>query len=199
MKTTAIDKAGRELKPGDLIIYGHSLGRCAGLQYGKILAVKFKDDRKYNFKTREHEDIKVPHYTVQGVDGDWGHQEPKLRKKGTLQFGDRILAVYRDQVPGAILDLLDSITCPAPEQICGNCKHWKASFEAGCPCPEGRLVHRSAAGCEKFEVLKKPACQYCGGTDRVTKTIDPYDHDVYGTETDIQACPSCIADRAGDI
>jgi hypothetical protein len=34
------DKSGRELEPGDFIVYGHALGRCAGLRYGVVLEVR---------------------------------------------------------------------------------------------------------------------------------------------------------------
>lgn len=103
----ALDKAGREVRPGDLIIYGHALGRCAGLRYGKVLAITWKT-AFYRGEKKE------PHFTVQGVDtdwSDWDHRgQPELcGRKGTLQYGSRILVLERDQVPMAVLELLDSV------------------------------------------------------------------------------------------
>jgi hypothetical protein len=111
-KSVNTDKSGRLIQPGDLIVYGHALGRCAGLQYGKVLAVNWKDERVYDYRTNKwDEDARVPHFTVQGVDQDWSHEEPKLlKRKGTLQFGDRILVVEREQVPMTVLELLDSVS-----------------------------------------------------------------------------------------
>ncbi len=84
------DKAGRELKTGDFIVYGHALGRCAGLQYGIILV----------------EDNGKGHITVRGVDTDWEHHAPRLLKKSTLLFGERILRVNSNQIPPRIQDIL---------------------------------------------------------------------------------------------
>jgi hypothetical protein len=143
-----IDKSGREVKPGDTIIYGHALGRCAGLQYGLALAVK---------KVKEHswdpDSSTVAHLTVQGVDQDWGDEPKLLKRKGTLQFGDRTLVLNHAQVPEKIRELLASVkidgllkcqdcgkvsadvtetTCPYSEEIynekvaivaCSNCIH----------------------------------------------------------------------------
>lgn len=100
------DKSGRDIKVGDLIVYGHALGRCAALQYGKVLAINPKKHRRWDGNEWHDED--TPHFTVQGVDTHWSGKV-KLLRKGTLQFGDRILIVNRDQVPVSILGLLDSV------------------------------------------------------------------------------------------
>lgn len=91
------DKSGRDINPGQWIIYGHALGRCAGLQYGVVLDVK--PSKGYHSKGKDC-------CTVQGVDSDWGHRKPSLLRKGTLYFGERILCVYPTQVPEAVRDLL---------------------------------------------------------------------------------------------
>lgn len=97
------DKSGREIQVGDIIAYGHALGRCAGMRYGKVLAVKMGQDL-------EHYDKKAAKLTVQGVDDDWAHNEPELlNKKSTLAFGTRILKLNRDQVSPKVLAILEKV------------------------------------------------------------------------------------------
>jgi hypothetical protein len=91
------DKAGVPLKAGDIIVYGHALGRCAGLQYGRVLEVRVVVSRR-----RDEEKIKL---RVQGVDSDRG-DEPRLLKPGFLEFPERILKVREEQVPEGIWRLL---------------------------------------------------------------------------------------------
>ena len=38
------------------------------------------------------------------------------------------------------------------DRVCGKCANWESSFHPGCPCPEGKIVHKSAIGCENFSV-----------------------------------------------
>lgn len=91
------DKSGRELQVGDIIVYGHALGTCASLQYGIIKEIK-SPKNIYN-ASREHA-------RVRGTDQDW-HKLAKLRNKdGTLQYGERILKVWAEQVPSEVLALL---------------------------------------------------------------------------------------------
>lgn len=106
-----IDKVGRALAPGDLIIYGHALGRCASLQYGKVLEIVLPNPDAYcatGVRLR-----------VQGVDADdswlgrhlkrpW-KSRVKLLKPGLLQFPSRVLWVNRNQVPPEVLQLLDQV------------------------------------------------------------------------------------------
>lgn len=108
-----LDKAGREIKPGDLIVYSAALGRSAVLQYGKVLNIKFKPDRVLNTTSLEWEDAEAPRYRVQGV-YTWGGVAT-LNRQGTLLFSDRILVLHRDQVPKLELDALDAVTVPAPK------------------------------------------------------------------------------------
>ena len=110
------DKTGRPLKPGDLVIYGHALGRCAGLQYGKVLAVT---EGKFGY------DQVFPKLRVQGGsmddnndfhDPEWTatrrtkHGDPlvSLLKPSTLSFPSRVLRVTREQVPAAVLKALET-------------------------------------------------------------------------------------------
>ena len=93
-----LDKSGREIKINDLIIYGHALGRCAGLRYGKVLDLKeVKDD---------YSDRINPRVIIIGADDDWGDAK-LLSKKSTLLFPEsRVLVVEEYQVPEIILQLL---------------------------------------------------------------------------------------------
>jgi hypothetical protein len=107
------DKSGKVLKPGDFIVYGHALGRCAGLQYGVLLGIHQK--KGYGGKPElDRNGDPVVHATVQGIDSDWadnGWEKDKIRKlkKGTLQFGTRILKVGPDQIDPRVYDFLVEI------------------------------------------------------------------------------------------
>lgn len=97
--STIKDKSGRELKAGDYIVYGHALGRCAGLRYGVVIDIKEARD--------SWTDKKKMHLRVRGVDDDWGGQKPELLSKdSTLQFGDRILRINPSQMPEKVLAIL---------------------------------------------------------------------------------------------
>jgi hypothetical protein len=92
-----IDKAGTPLKVGDLIVYGHALGRCAGLKYGKI--VDLLEDQKHTW----HGTTKK--VAVQGVDDHCG-KAPTLCRIGRLEFSERILVITKEQLPVAVQELL---------------------------------------------------------------------------------------------
>jgi hypothetical protein len=81
-----IDKSGREVKVGDFIVYGHNLGRCAGLRFGKVLKIAQVEDNWLLGKG-----ILSWRITVQGVNDDWGDKDVQLASKGCLQFPERIL------------------------------------------------------------------------------------------------------------
>lgn len=83
------DKSGREVQAGDLIVYGHAMGRASGLRYGKVLEIDAKGRVK-----------------VQGVDTDWYADKAKLCKPGLLYFGERLLVVTVEQVPLKVLQRL---------------------------------------------------------------------------------------------
>ncbi len=69
------DKIGQEIKVGDLIAYGHALGRCAGLRIGKVLEAG-------------------PKLVVWGVDDDWSREKPRLlSKKSRLFYPDRCVVL----------------------------------------------------------------------------------------------------------
>jgi hypothetical protein len=97
------DKSGREIVIGDYIVYGHALGRCAGLKYGKVLGFKELKQSYYS------EETKIG-LSVIGIEDDWSSQDPKLgQRKGFLQFPEeRVLLVYPEQLPEGYKDLLDN-------------------------------------------------------------------------------------------
>lgn len=124
------DKSGRDLKAGDLIVYGHALGRCAGLQYGLVLEVlEPRTERSW----AETPDL-IPRIRVQGVDRSDNYQgqqlgwmknqtvpdhPPKLLKASVLTFSSRILKLSRDQVPPDVLALTDAVdltVLPGPKK-----------------------------------------------------------------------------------
>lgn len=107
------DKTGRQVLPGDYIIYGHALGRCAGLQYGRVIAVLPP--------TRDPYMGVCAKIRVRGVDADdnyLGYSKyetrtyrsgTKLLKPGTLCYPSRVLKVELHQIPEAIWNLLEQI------------------------------------------------------------------------------------------
>lgn len=104
MSDKILDKLGNEIKPGCYIVYGHALGRCAGLRMGKVLAVATKPP-PYGI-------ILGYKITVWGVDDDWSYsnrQPQLLSKKSTLQFPDRMIVLDHSMIPKNIMELFDSI------------------------------------------------------------------------------------------
>ncbi len=89
------DKSGRQIKPGDFIVYGHAMGRCAGLRYGVVKEIKEGKDI-WSGKAKEH-------CRVRGADDDNFSGDRRTHKltnrDGTLMYGDRILVVKPEQMP----------------------------------------------------------------------------------------------------
>lgn len=95
-----LDKLGRELKVGDIIVYGNSIGRSCTIKVGKIL-----DLAQANTNYGPQDRIKV-----QGIDEHrWLGREAQLGRPGILLYADRTLVISREQVPTKYLTLLDSI------------------------------------------------------------------------------------------
>lgn len=96
-----LDKANQEIIPGKFIIYGHALGRCAGLRFGRVIEVKNPEPtgNQYNPYTYG---IKI-----RGVDYEWRQTtEPSLLKRdSTLFFPDRIIVLHDNQVPEEVKKL----------------------------------------------------------------------------------------------
>lgn len=100
------DKSGKDIKPGDIIVYGKALGRCAGMQYGKVLYITLSDN-KYHYIGSGHP-RKVEKVRFVGIDDGW-YEGKSLQKPSTLEFSERILVVSRKQVNAQALKLLDGI------------------------------------------------------------------------------------------
>jgi len=95
-----LDKCGDAVRPGDFIVYGHALGRCAGLRYGRVIAIK-EGNLDY--------DKKGPKLHVIGLDDDRSYKKPRLCKKGVLSFSSRVLKVNKSQIPAPALELLETV------------------------------------------------------------------------------------------
>ena len=98
------DKAGRTIKPGDIVIYGKSLGRSSGMQYGKVISI-FEGPAPYSYGSRDKMEEKLRFI---GIDDGWGFKKA-LQKPSTLSFSERILVVTRKQVNAGALKLLDTV------------------------------------------------------------------------------------------
>jgi hypothetical protein len=111
-----LDKAGREVLPGDFIVYGHALGRCAGLQYGRVLAILPP--------TRDRYAGECAKLRVRGVDANDNYlgysnyastykaNTVELMNSGTLAYPSRVLKVEPHQIPEAVLRMLEQIEVP---------------------------------------------------------------------------------------
>jgi len=95
-----LDKSGREVRVGDYIIYGHALGRCAGLQWGKIFKILKKKNMEDNIF-----DSSCWAITVIGIDEHpWNKNPYGLCRKGTLNFPSRIIKAT-EFIPQELKDL----------------------------------------------------------------------------------------------
>ncbi len=99
-----LDKSGRLIKPGDFIVYGHAMGRCAGLRYGIVKEIKQGKDI-WSGKGKEH-------CRVRGADDDNFSGERRTHKlserDGTLMYGERILVLEGHQLPMDALVVLEN-------------------------------------------------------------------------------------------
>lgn len=93
------DKIGQQIKSGDIVVYGHLIGRCAALKIGKVV----KAFRKWSWQGEEFR------ISVVGVE-DYSYKKVKeLSRMGTLQFPDRIIVLETSKVPQEYKDLLDKV------------------------------------------------------------------------------------------
>ena len=93
------DKIGRQVNVGDTIIYACSLGRSAGLRWGRVLEVVLNNAYSPSHPTK---------LKTIGID-EWPHKPPELQGRiGYLQFPSRVLLQDPDEVPEEISQLLDS-------------------------------------------------------------------------------------------
>lgn len=114
-----LDKLGQEIRPGRWIVYGHALGRCAGLRIGVVLAVKRGEIpiSVYNIPMPWNREDRI---TVWGLDDDhiefsrcnpndeWAKTKP-LTKKSTLLFSSRIIVLDEKLVPDTYRDIMQPI------------------------------------------------------------------------------------------
>ncbi len=102
------DKAGSVVQPGDIIVHGHALGRCAGLRYAKVLAlVPHPEDKLFPGSLNKvgDRDCKI---RIIAVNAEWSHRPPEIADKPVvIGFGDRVMKLHQDQVPEKILGLLN--------------------------------------------------------------------------------------------
>ena len=88
-----IDKSGKPLAPGDLVVYAVTIGRSGSLAYGKVLGITA------NGKLRVHK-----------VQKPWNEGAPQpARKSSLLTYGVRVLMIQPDQVPPEYLSVFDAI------------------------------------------------------------------------------------------
>jgi hypothetical protein len=102
------DKAGRPIRPGDLVVYSVSYGRSPGLSYGKVLGIVRAKRPSYG---KELGDIKL---RVHGVDRPWSSVRVNT-KPGFLEYSERVLLIGREAVPPDILTQLDALTLDASQ------------------------------------------------------------------------------------
>jgi hypothetical protein len=101
-RMTPLDKSGHEITVGAYIVYGHALGRCAGLRFGKVLAIKPKA------KPRSRLDSQWS-ITVIGYDDDALMAYNRVcDRTGTLGYPDRIMVIPRGWLTDEIKSALDS-------------------------------------------------------------------------------------------
>ena len=106
------DKSGKPIMVGAYIVYGHALGRSAGLRFGKVLAIREKGPSHYPSSLDSLASIRVI-----GVDDDWNTNEPKLcSRTGTLQFPNRLLVLEAEDLPETHRQLLDGYKAPEKEK-----------------------------------------------------------------------------------
>lgn len=81
-----IGKDGRTVCVGDFVIYGHNLGRCAGMRFGIVLKIEVVTDYRGDDEWR---------IQVRGIDDDWRRDigDAKPCRKGTLMYPERIMGV----------------------------------------------------------------------------------------------------------
>jgi len=115
------DKAGKELSPFDIIVYGHNKGRCAGLRFGVVLGAKQSDSWR---GPREY-------LSIVGIDDDYGHC--KATKKTALKFGERTLLVGRDQLPANVLAVADQVRKENGFVPACTCEAWYCGHARECP------------------------------------------------------------------
>ena len=108
-----VDKLGQEIKPGAWIIYGHALGRCAGLRVGKVLKIALGPETDMPWNRRDR--ISVWGFDDDHIDyfrhnpGDkWAEPKP-LSKPSTVLFSSRCVVVPESFVPWYYIKAIDEL------------------------------------------------------------------------------------------
>lgn len=90
------DKTGKqEIEVGSYVVYATTLGRSAGLKFGKIIEIKEKEE---GFA-----------YRVVGVDDNWTHLSPEINKPGTLLYENRMVILSFDLLPAYAQEFLKDL------------------------------------------------------------------------------------------
>jgi hypothetical protein len=101
------DKLGQELKPGRWIVYGHNLGRCAGLRIGLLLAAEMGESSFHGVPTPWNRQDRITVWSIDDnhieyhrfhPEDEWARPKP-LSKKSTLLFSSRCLVIPTELVP----------------------------------------------------------------------------------------------------
>lgn len=109
---TFLDRGKREVKVGDFIIYTHSSGRSAVLQFGRVLSIESIEVPIYFGSAKTKPQWRIG---VRGVyESNWDGKH-RVMKPGTLQYPSRII-LANDFMPQDLKDLYG----PAEsETVCG--------------------------------------------------------------------------------
>lgn len=98
------DKIGQEIVAGKFIVYGHALGRCAGLRIGKVVQV-FEPEKTNNKYSPYTYKIKV-----RGMNDDWSfHEATLLSRDSYLWFPDRMIVLDETKLPDIVRKLYKNI------------------------------------------------------------------------------------------
>lgn len=97
-----LDKTGNKIEIGSYIVYGHALGRCAALKFGKVIDIEFQTDNFPQYPTH----VRI---SVIGIDDEAHWSKPHLTKRGFLGFPERIIVLPVDKLPEYAKELLKNI------------------------------------------------------------------------------------------
>lgn len=105
------DMFGRQLHPGDAILYGYNVSRSAAIKVGKILKIDFPDPGQplHRAANRLHR-IRVAGITREFLNFQDRYQTSlKVGHPGTLLFPGDIIRIEADILPPAYRDVFDQV------------------------------------------------------------------------------------------